>query len=222
MSRFLVATVPVPGHINPGLPIVRALVKRRHEVCWYTGQRFRATVEATGAHFLPMSTPPDYNASDLDAAFPGRKGLTGLAGMKWDIKHIFIDAIPHQVADLRAILRLFPADAILADPGLMGAAVLNELGGPPYANYGISALTLSSRDTAPFGLALPPDSSPLGRLRNRVLHTLFQRVLFRDVQTHANAACWIAFRRFCTSKAARPLSNTPAATCRRRCISSGR
>ena len=31
----------------------------------------------------------------------------------------------------------------------------------------MSVMTMSSRDTAPFGLALPPSSTPLGRLRNR-------------------------------------------------------
>ena len=30
--RFLFATTPLPGHVNPGLPIARALVERGHEV----------------------------------------------------------------------------------------------------------------------------------------------------------------------------------------------
>jgi UDP:flavonoid glycosyltransferase YjiC (YdhE family) len=94
MARFLFATVPVPGHVNPGLPLARALIRRGHEVRWYAGQRFRAAVTATGATFLPLDPRLDYDASDLDAAFPGRKGLTGLAGMKWDLKHIFLDAMP--------------------------------------------------------------------------------------------------------------------------------
>jgi UDP:flavonoid glycosyltransferase YjiC (YdhE family) len=34
--------MPVAGHVNPGLPIARALVGRGHEVVWYTGQHFRA------------------------------------------------------------------------------------------------------------------------------------------------------------------------------------
>jgi UDP:flavonoid glycosyltransferase YjiC (YdhE family) len=94
MARFLFATVPVPGHVNPGLPIARALVGRGHEVRWYTGKAFRAAVEATGAAFLPMDARLDYDAANLDEAYPGRKGLSGLAGMKWDLKHIFLDAVP--------------------------------------------------------------------------------------------------------------------------------
>ena len=47
-------------------------------------------------------------------------------------------------------------------------------------------LGITSRDTAPSGLGLLPDSSPLGRLRNRALYYLFNKVIFRDVNTYAN------------------------------------
>src|SRR5262245_22258209 len=186
MARFLIASVPVTGHVNPGLPIARALVERGHEVQWYTGRKFRAAVEATGARYVPMQAAYDYDDSDTDAAFPGRAGRSGLAALKWDLKHLFYDLLPGQVVDLRRILREFPADALLADTGFLGAGALHELGGPPYAVYGITALPLSSRDTAPFGLGLPPDSSPLGRMRNRALAALFEQVIFRDVAAHAN------------------------------------
>jgi UDP:flavonoid glycosyltransferase YjiC (YdhE family) len=186
MARFLIASIPVTGHVNPGLPIARALVRRGHEVWWYTGQKFRASVEATGARYVAMQAAYDYDDGDTDAAFPGRAGHAGLAGLKWDLKHLFYDLLPGQLADLRDILRVFPADALLADTGFLGAGALHELGGPPYAIYGITALTLSSRDTAPFGLALPPDASPLGRLRNKALNALFQHVIFRDVAAYAD------------------------------------
>jgi UDP:flavonoid glycosyltransferase YjiC (YdhE family) len=186
MARFLIASVPVTGHVHPGLPIARALVERGHEVWWYTGQKFRAAIEATGARYVPMQAAYDYDDSDTNAAFPGRARRSGLAGLKWDLKHLFYDLLPGQLADLRGILRTFPADALLADTGFLGAGALHELGGPPYAIYGITALPLSSRDTAPFGLGLPPDSSPFGRMRNRALGALFQHVIFRDVAAHAN------------------------------------
>ena len=186
MARILICTMPVAGHVNPGLPIARALVGRGHQVAWYTGQHFRAAIEATGARYLPMQAAASYDqikgAAEGDAPAP-----TGLAGFKSDIKHLFLDPMPAQVADLRRILREFPADALLADTGFVGAGALHELGGPPYAIYGITALTLGSRDTAPFGLALPPDASPLGRVRNRALSALFQHVLFRDVTAYTNA-----------------------------------
>ena len=63
LARILVGSVPVVGHINPLVPVVRALCARGHQVRWYTGRKYRAKVEATGGRFtvsLTMtSTAPD-------------------------------------------------------------------------------------------------------------------------------------------------------------------
>ena len=52
--------------------------------------------------------------------------------------------------------------------------------------YTTTPLMLSSRDTAPSGLGLPPSSTRLGRLRNRALNVLSQKVLLRQSQSAAN------------------------------------
>jgi len=44
MARILVGSIPVVGHINPLVPIVRALCARGHEVRWYTGAKYRTKV----------------------------------------------------------------------------------------------------------------------------------------------------------------------------------
>ena len=56
----------------------------------------------------------------------------------------------------------------------------------PLAVLNVLPMGLSSRDTAPNGLGLPPDASPLGRLRNRALNWAVEHVIFRDVQRHWN------------------------------------
>lgn len=185
MARFLFATVPQSGHTYPGIPIARALIERGHEIAWYTGRRFQAAIEASGARFTPIESAIDLGEVNLDEHFPGRAKLSGLAGFKFDLKHLFLDAVPGQVADLKRILAAFPADIVVGDTGFLGMGLLHELGGPRYATYGITALTLRSRDTAPFGTGLPPSTAPLGRLRNMLITTAFERVLFRDVNQYA-------------------------------------
>lgn len=111
---------------------------------------------------------------------------TGLAALKLGIKYGFLDPAPAQLEDLRAILANFPADALVSDTAFVGSLFLNELGGPPRAVYGITPLVVPSRDTAPFGLGLPPSSSPVGRFRHRALYWAFDHVLFRDVHAHYN------------------------------------
>lgn len=60
MTRFLIATIPAAGHVNPALPIARQLVEYGNEVWWYTGKGFREKVEATGAHHVPIKTGLDF------------------------------------------------------------------------------------------------------------------------------------------------------------------
>lgn len=186
MARFLIATMPFVSHINPSLPIARRLVERGHEVRWYTGRKFQSRVEATGAQFVPMQRAPDFDEDDLDAAFPARKGLDGVAQFKWSIKHIFMDPAPAQVQDLQEILKDYPADVLLSETTFGGGELLSQLGGPPWAAFNILPLTIASRDTAPFGLGLPPNASTIGHLRNQSLNWLFANVLFRDVTKHFN------------------------------------
>jgi UDP:flavonoid glycosyltransferase YjiC (YdhE family) len=185
MARFLIGTMPVTGHVNPGLPIARALVARGHEVAWYAGARFRERVEAAGARYLPMVHATDFDDRDFEATFPDIARLKGLPRLRHDLKHVFADAVPGQVRDLKEILKTFPADVTLADSGFAGPGRLHERGeGPPWAVFNISAYYADSVDTAPFGLGLPPDDSPRGRLRNRLLRVLCDEVLFRDVHAH--------------------------------------
>jgi MGT family glycosyltransferase len=181
MARFLIGTIPLVGHINPALPIARQLVKRGHEVWWYTGKNFQSKVEATGAHFVPIRTGLDfYDPKNIP------QNLKGLAHLKYAFKHSFADSAVGQVKDLTDILREFPADVLLSDVCFLGASWVHEKGGPPWAAFGITALSVISNDTAPFGLGMLPDASRFGRLRNRCLNWVFHQGLFRDVTVYIN------------------------------------
>lgn len=108
----------------------------------------------------------------------------GVAQFKFYLKHGFIDAGVTQLSDLTEILRSFPADVLLCDVFFIGVSWLSEKTGLPWAAFGMSALPLGSRDTAPFGLGIQPTNSAFGRLRNALLNGLSQRVLMRDVTVH--------------------------------------
>jgi MGT family glycosyltransferase len=182
MARFLICTHPITGHVNPPLEIARALVGRGHEVRFYTGRKFRAKVEATGAEFAPMVRAYDYDDSDYDAAFPGRSSLRGIKQITFDFKRLFIEPGPDQAEDLRDILRAWPADAVLSDPAFVGASILHEKGEiRSWAVFNISVLGLPSGDVPPFGLGMLPDYSPLGKVKNRLLTLVANKVVFREV-----------------------------------------
>ncbi|WP_226342338.1 glycosyltransferase [Deinococcus sp. AJ005] len=188
-SRILIASQPIAGHVLPLLPIVRELARRGHAVRWYTGRRYAARVEAAGAEFLPFVHARDFDDADFGATFPQRNRRRGLRQLQYDVQQIFVGGIEGNMHDLRQIQRDWPADAVLADQTLVAALLHAEVGGPPCALLGVLPLGIQSRDTAPFGLGLPPSATPAGRIRNRVLHWLTQQIVFGAASHDLASAC---------------------------------
>ncbi|MDD5581182.1 MAG: glycosyltransferase [Methylobacter sp.] len=186
MARFLFASMPLIGHINPGIPIVRELVNRGHEVGWYTGKDFKKEVEATGARFFPRKAAPDFNALYIDEMFPEKKGLRGLASLKFDVKHLFLDSIPGHLADLTEIFSYFPVEVVVSDAAFFGMEILHKELGCGWAAYGISCLCSHSADVPPFGSGIKYCQSALAPMRNRLLNYFAERVVGRDVMKYYN------------------------------------
>lgn len=187
MARFLFATVPAVGHTVPALPVARALVERGHTVRWYTGVAFAEKITAVGAKFHPITDPDfDYSLVGLDEHYPRRRELSGLKKLQFDLVQGFSRPVPNQVRDLMALLQEEPADAVVTDTAFIGGVLLQELGGPPAAGFGISVLPFPSRDLAPFGMGLAPATGPLGRLRNKALAGFTRQVVYRPVTAEIN------------------------------------
>lgn len=186
MARIVIGTFPHAGHTNPMLPLAQGLVARGHEVVWNTSAVHRERIEALGARLVPFEHARDFTEYDPEEFAPGKK-LKGVESLKLALKHVFIDNAPRHMQDLADITRSFQPDLLLIEPAFLGGHWFHEVTGLPVAILNVLPMELSSRDTAPNGLGLPPDASPLGRLRNRALSWAIEHVLFRDVQQHWNA-----------------------------------
>ena len=182
MADFVLATMPFAGHVNPLLPVARALVTRGHTVRWLGSDPFHAAIAATGARFTPMSETVAVDSVTIAARFPESQRLTGVAAVRWALSNVFFKPVPDQVADLRRLVDERPPDVLACDSAFVGGGVLHELTGLSWATVGMVPLGLRSRDTAPFGPGLPPSTTPLGRLRNRALNEVFERVVLRQVR----------------------------------------
>jgi len=190
MARFLIAATAVPGHVAPLLAVAQDLVKRGHEVVVHTGSLFRERAEATGAAFVPFRAEIDIDYRRLDERFPERRKVPlGPAQLCFGLKHVFADAMPHQSAAIREIRRAYRADAIIVDTMFCGAFPLllgSREDRVPIVSLGITALALSSVDTAFFGTALPPASTPADRARNIAMNRHLQQAMFGSVQRYFN------------------------------------
>jgi UDP:flavonoid glycosyltransferase YjiC (YdhE family) len=111
--------------------------------------------------------------------FTGRPA-SGIRQLQYDIKNIFVAAMPGMLRDVVAELRREPADVIVGDNASAVVEAAHRKLGIKWAVWGMTVMTLPSRDTAPFGLALPPSATPLGRIRNKMLYWLVDRVIFRE------------------------------------------
>lgn len=77
MSKIAFFCIPAHGHTNPTLGVVRELVRRGHQVKYYSYEPFRAVIEAAGADFVPCDaydaqlglTPKDGERIGKDLAF---------------------------------------------------------------------------------------------------------------------------------------------------------
>ncbi|POP34129.1 glucosyltransferase [Lactonifactor longoviformis] len=65
MGKVVYFCIPAYGHTNPTIAVVRELVKRGHEVWYYSFAPFREKIEDTGAHFIPCDHAlPELKSSD--------------------------------------------------------------------------------------------------------------------------------------------------------------
>src|SRR5512147_1677129 len=109
MLRFLFASMPAAGHLGPLLPVAHELAERGHDVSICTGAEYRDRVEGVGAAFLPYDGG-HLDVDTLDERFPERRRLKGLRKFRFDMREVFIAAVPAQLATLEA-----HADAVRPD-----------------------------------------------------------------------------------------------------------
>lgn len=114
MARILFVNTPFHAHVGASLLLAKTLVERGNEVVWYTGKRFKETIEAIGARHVAMGF--DYDDRKLEEEFPMRRNAEGLDKMKFDIKNMFMAPTPIYRKEVMQILETFPADVLLVDP----------------------------------------------------------------------------------------------------------
>jgi len=184
MAKFLYVPVPVAGHMAPALALLGALSARGHEVAMYTGERFHARVERAGGTPLRFQRAQDVEFERLNELFPERPKKAGLAQARFDLKTLMIDAAQDQLSDLAELTEGEEIDAVISDPMAPAGLFFAEQRSLPLAALNAMNLFAPSRDTAPDGFGLAPSSSPLGRVRNRLMGWLIHDVALRDVNRH--------------------------------------
>jgi UDP:flavonoid glycosyltransferase YjiC (YdhE family) len=124
VSSIIVASIPVHGHITPMLAVAENFVTRGDDVRFVTGSRFADKVAATGATFVPLPAEADFDIEQFLQRFPERAKLKGLKAGTFDLENLLARPAKAQYETLMAALVAQSADAVLAEPLFLGAALL--------------------------------------------------------------------------------------------------
>ncbi len=186
MSKILLASVPLSGHVNPAVSLVKMLIARGHEVCWYCGAYYRETIEATGAKFFPYKRAKDFHDSSIATEFPNLPYTSLFRHATYYIKHVFYDNMHGQYHDLCEILKDFKADILLTDEWFTGAIPLAENKVLPWVCYCNSPLFYYTNEIPFPGSGIFPDASLLGIGRNYLVNKMVTKIFFAGVQAYIN------------------------------------
>src|SRR6478609_5359983 len=179
MSSIIIAGFPAQGHVTPLLAVAENFVKRGDEVRFITGSLFADKVAATGATYVPLPAEADFDDQPLAERYPERAKLKGLKAGVFDVEHVFARPAKSQYETIVAALAAKPADVVIAASVFVGASFLLQRprsARPAVVMCGVIPLSITSRDTAPFGLGLPP-ARVLNRPRNAALAVIIRRVM---------------------------------------------
>jgi UDP:flavonoid glycosyltransferase YjiC (YdhE family) len=184
MPEVLITSLSPAGHIAPLLNVAQGLVDR---VTVLSSADHAAKIRAVGATPQAIPAEADFDLTRLD--LPGRTETSGIKRVNFDIVRLFVRPMPHQTGVLGRLMVQTPFDAVIVDAGFFGILPFllgDRAARPAVLAYTTTPLMIISRDTAPSGMGLPPSASVHGRLRNRALNLLSQKVLLRQSQNIAN------------------------------------
>lgn len=91
MPKAIFFNIPAHGHINPSLPLVAELVRRGHEIIYFTTENYRQRVEATGAAVRIYAGVEDdyFDVRGLDGSIPQQAALALLKTTKAILPELF-------------------------------------------------------------------------------------------------------------------------------------
>jgi MGT family glycosyltransferase len=187
--RVLQTLIDGGGNVAPQMAITRRLVERGHEVRVLAHRPLREKVEARGAEFVPFrQTLPDLDISrretDVVADWEARTPIGAAARFR---DRAIAGPASDSARETLALLREWPADAVVSDFLLPGALVAAEAAGVPAFVIVHCPFPSPIAGAPPVGAGVRPGRSALGRARDALLCRAAAR-FYRPVLEAADAA----------------------------------
>jgi len=178
--RVLFANFPADGHFNPLTSLAAHLSGIGYDVRWYASSGYAGKLKKLKIHHYPFKRAIDVSGNNFDQIFPGRtKYKSQIGKLKFDLIHAFILRGPEYKADIEEIYKTFPFDVMVADCAFIGIPFVKDIMRIPVISIGVLPLMGSSRDLPPNGLGLTPSYTLAGKVKQLLLRTLSNHIIFK-------------------------------------------
>jgi len=177
--RVFQTLIAFSGNAPPQLAVTRELVERGHEVRVLAHRATRERVQHTGAEFVEFRrTFPDMDITRRETdTLRDWEPRTPVGYVRALIKNALFAFVEDVARDCVELLEDWPADVVVFDWMLIGAAIAAERAGLPAVTLVHCPYTLPVDGAPPMGLGLRPMPGRLGVLRDRFLGAAVSRVL---------------------------------------------
>ena len=146
MSHFLFVVPPMVGHVNPSIPVGRALAARGHEVAWAGPPEVVAEALPADVRLIPVPLSDAVRAHIHARA----DDLRGAAALKHLVGEFLVPLAHCMVPGVRAAVDRFAPDVMVVDQqALAGTAVALADGLPWATSATTSALLTDPMDVIP-------------------------------------------------------------------------
>lgn len=180
-TKILFTSMAGDGHFNPLTGLALHLKQRGCDVRWYVGDAYAEKLRKLGIPHFTHVRAADYTVDNINDLLPERKTIkSGIAKLKFDLIHFFINRAPDFYADIKELHNEFPFELLISDITFTAIPYVKEKMKIPVIGIGIIPIAETSKDLAPMGLGLTPDNSVLGRMKQAVLRFLTDKILLRQ------------------------------------------
>ena len=138
--RVLFACLPGTGHLAPLIPLATALRNAGHSVAIGSGRGFSPEVEGFGFESLVLGVEDEEWGEQSSLAWSSMSEQGHVDRIAAYGERVFGDVLAQRVIDeLPALLRRWPADLMVHEDTVVGAAVGAEKAGIPHARFMVLA-----------------------------------------------------------------------------------
>jgi UDP:flavonoid glycosyltransferase YjiC (YdhE family) len=180
--KILLASLAIDGHFNPLTGIGKRLQASGHDVRWYTGSRNQSKLAELGIPHFPFRRAVQHTPENLNELYPERAVLKGPRAASFDGEKVFASNVGNFFDDMRDIRADFPFDLLLEDGAVYVQRLVTEILGVPVVS--VIAINNMQRDplVPPLFFGLKPAGSPVGRLRDRALKAVSDKLVMAPAQ----------------------------------------